>query len=356
MSSNDNEAAVEPEETEAPGWEAIDHALEQIYGEQEPRHFGTIIKNVLGGSDPLDGISVYESEFGKAHWHYVSYGFSELYDKDSEDLEISGYGFELTMRILRNAELEPPGWPMSVMQNLARYVFQTGNVFEPGHYLDCNGPIALDTGTELRALIFIDDPQLKQIDTAHGRLSFLQMTGITLDELQAVKLWNTKSFAALLAAETPALITDLNRASVLLSPETKKRVDEGIARDGSNTGSLFVGQLKYKLGLLGSCQLTIGANVVQDLLQLMPARLKHGRELLLLGSEGAVELKAAEKFSYKEEGNSLLIICLSELEIATINSALKVKEGEFKIRGNFSIRVLKTEIKNQDGKVVQVLG
>ncbi|MFX7739968.1 suppressor of fused domain protein [Acinetobacter baumannii] len=41
-------------------------------------HYGTVIKYMLGGPDPIDGVSVYRSENGGAHWHYVTYGFSEL--------------------------------------------------------------------------------------------------------------------------------------------------------------------------------------------------------------------------------------------------------------------------------------
>ncbi|KAG1244126.1 hypothetical protein G6F66_015670 [Rhizopus arrhizus] len=53
---------------------------------------------------------------------------------------------------------------MNLLQNLARYVFGSGNVFEDGHHLNANGPIALETGTRLCHLAFIADPQLP----AHG--------------------------------------------------------------------------------------------------------------------------------------------------------------------------------------------
>ncbi|MFQ7004111.1 MAG: hypothetical protein ACLRRT_10815 [Ruthenibacterium lactatiformans] len=35
----------------------------------------------LGGNDPLDGISIYD---GGSYWHFVTYGFSEPYDKEEE--------------------------------------------------------------------------------------------------------------------------------------------------------------------------------------------------------------------------------------------------------------------------------
>ena len=39
----------------------------------------------------------------------------------------SGFGFELTFRLKRESgETNPPTWPATLMQALARYVFQTG--------------------------------------------------------------------------------------------------------------------------------------------------------------------------------------------------------------------------------------
>lgn len=41
----------------------------------------------------------------------------------------SGFGFELTFRLKREpGETNPPTWPATLMQALARYVFQTGMI------------------------------------------------------------------------------------------------------------------------------------------------------------------------------------------------------------------------------------
>ena len=85
---DEDKIVVESENTDdsAPGWEAIDAEFNRIYPDQpNPLHYGTVIKCMLGGPDPLDGISVYDAgEF----WHFVSYGLSELYTKESEDLSL----------------------------------------------------------------------------------------------------------------------------------------------------------------------------------------------------------------------------------------------------------------------------
>ena len=42
----------------------------------------------------------------------------------------SGFGFELTMRLKREAdETGPPTWPAVLLQALARYVFQSGQCY-----------------------------------------------------------------------------------------------------------------------------------------------------------------------------------------------------------------------------------
>ncbi|MDA5343261.1 suppressor of fused domain protein, partial [Stenotrophomonas maltophilia] len=162
------------DDTDTPGWDAINAALAPLYAGQEPRHYGTALPYTLGGQDPLDGISVYWADAPVPHWHYITYGFSELYAKESSDADASGYGFELTFRLAavdgESAGSTPPAWPMNLLQNLARYVFGSGNVFEDGHHLNANGPIALETGTRLCHLAFIADPQLPARETANGHL------------------------------------------------------------------------------------------------------------------------------------------------------------------------------------------
>ena len=92
---DEGKIVVEAENTDdsTPGWHAIDAEFNRLYPDQpNPLHYGTVIKYMLGGPDPLDGISVYDAgDF----WHFVSYGLSELYTKESDDPEYSGYGLSL---------------------------------------------------------------------------------------------------------------------------------------------------------------------------------------------------------------------------------------------------------------------
>ncbi len=203
-------------EESAPGWDAIDKALEKLYQSQKPKHFAATPHYAVGGNDPLDGISLYEAEYnGEKYFHIVTYGFSNLYyDEEAVGKDFSKYGFELTFRI-KPFELdnEYPYWAINMLQNIARYVFKSGNWFEEYHYMPANGPIRQECDTELTGLAFLIDPELGTIETPHGQVQFLQAFGITEKEFQEIK--STSGNAEIVVGRNKKLnnllITDLQR-------------------------------------------------------------------------------------------------------------------------------------------------
>ncbi len=94
-------------------------------------------------------------------------------------------------------------------------MFNSGKWFEPYHYIPANGPIRLDTETEITGLAFCLDPELGEIETPNGKVQFLHMFGITDNELQSLKEDEThvKSIFDNIKASNPLLITDLLRKS-----------------------------------------------------------------------------------------------------------------------------------------------
>lgn len=203
-------------ENATPGWDAIDSVLKSIYKNQEPKHWGTLIKHMLGGPDPLDGISAYQSTAGKIdHLHFCSYGFTSLYyDEEAVGGDFSRFGFELTFRLASKLPPdEEPIWTCNLMQNLARYVFESGKWFEEYHWIPANGPIKADYDTDIVGLVFINDPELKPVDPPHGIIEFLQMFGITENELASIKNGDESCEDIVLKhkKDNPYLITDLNR-------------------------------------------------------------------------------------------------------------------------------------------------
>ncbi|RVE52882.1 hypothetical protein evm_002539 [Chilo suppressalis] len=153
---------------------------------------------VLGGHDPLDYISMYwnpgkPEENIPAHWHYVSFGLSDLHgDGRVHPLGSpwSGYGLELTLRLAADAGVaQPPLWPAALLQALARYIFTTGNKFCAGDHISWHASLdgQANQKARVRHLLVAADPQLKAIDTPHGTVEFIQVVGCTGRELRAAQ-------------------------------------------------------------------------------------------------------------------------------------------------------------------------
>lgn len=204
-------------EDDAVGWLSIDELTEKLYPNQEPKHYGTVIKYMLGGEDPLDGVSIYKSKNQNDHYHFVSYGMSNLYyDLENCEEEFSGWGFEFTFRLIPfDEDEEEPKWVVSLMQNLAKYVFNSKKWFEEYHFIPANGPIRSNTETDITAIAFVEDPEMGAIKTPNGNVQFLQMVGITSNEYEQLKqnpkTTETKILLDKLKKENPLLITDLKR-------------------------------------------------------------------------------------------------------------------------------------------------
>ena len=341
------------------GWDAINAAMLALYPGQEPRHFGTLLSHTLGGNDPLDGISVYWSESPRPHWHYVSYGFSELYDKQSDDLQESGFGFELTFRLAAPAgdgkRGEPPTWPMNLMQNLARYVFSSGNVFEAGHHLDANGPIALDTDTKLQHLAFVADPQLPAIDTANGRVNFLQLVAVTDEEMAAIKRWSTLGALAVMEQAMALWITELERDSLLVDPGIAAQLEAGSQREGSSTGMLFVETLEWSVG--GAITtLVLGAGQVASVLELLPLRLHHDKPLVMLGKDRQWRFEPGRIDDVQSDDDSARCV-LSDASLQAMLDSVRAERGLYPLPGGkLQIEVRPTLLRDGKGGVIREIG
>ncbi|MBV8248750.1 MAG: suppressor of fused domain protein [Comamonas sp.] len=348
MSYSDSPAVQDQalEEDGALGWDAIDRALAAVYGEQQAAHYGALVKFRLGGTDPLDGISVYRSEQGRPHWHYVTYGFSDLYGNldDSHDVAAgkpSGYGFELTFRLARGEdEQEPPSWPLNFLQNIARYVFRTGNVFAPGHWMTANGPLRADADTQLTEMGFVRDPLLPSVQTPYGELMFLQLVGLTADELREIRRWNVQGALQAMEPHMPLWIADLARPSLHDLPDVQAAIDAGAADEGSKTGVLYNDVLVFRQRkrLLRSAQIVVrlGSLAVRDLKAMLPARLPHGRTLILAGDGATLEFRPAGEGQGAQldwQNGHELRLGLSAAQMQAWVRSVKGREGEYTVPG-----------------------
>lgn len=195
---------------EAPGWDAIDAALTPHYGPEPAQHVGYQPPAALSAN--LQGCSAYAAD---GHWFFVTYGLSELYLKGpQDDPEWSGWGFELTMRIPCGTEGDPPGWPFTMLNEMAKHINTNKILLEVGHRIDLGSPVTgypntpdgPDTG--LTVLAFTLDPILGEIATPNGKVNFLEAVGVTAAEKEQMLASSTATVLASLAVTNRLLLTD----------------------------------------------------------------------------------------------------------------------------------------------------
>lgn len=198
-----------------PGLDAINKREKEVYGEQEPTHLATLVPYDLGGEDPLWAIEYYNSEKQQRHFHYITLGFTNLfYNEAHVEDETNGFGFELTFRHLPvKGDLAKPVWAANLLTNLSKYVFTSQKGFDDYHYMSANGPIRLGTKTAITALAFYTDPEMREIDTPHGHMKFLQAFGITTEEYNDLRSekYSVEDLLNQHRLTNPLLITDLTR-------------------------------------------------------------------------------------------------------------------------------------------------
>lgn len=171
------------------GWDAITAAMRALYPDQtDPIHYAPLVSYQMGGGDPLDGISIYD---GGTYYHFVTYGFSELYEKESNDPQWSGCGFELTFRLYKSCihkrEREHKN-VCGILQTLGRMVFADGDAFQPEEYIYTGQTTGLDAdgSSAITGFLTMLDPDLGEIETPHGKVQFIQLVGATDAELRAL--------------------------------------------------------------------------------------------------------------------------------------------------------------------------
>jgi suppressor of fused len=339
---------------DAPGWDAIDNALAAIYREAEPKQYGSMDDTT--DEDPLAAVSVYVRDSPAPHFHFVTYGFTELWEKDpDDDSDVSGYGFELTFRLARSGEeRDPPTWALHLLQNLGRYVFRTGNAFASGHKMGLNGPIAAGHRTSLTAVCFAPDPVLGEFTSVNGRAEFLQVIGITDDEYRLAQDWCTDGLVALFAAQSPLLITDIGRTSILERPGMEEELQARVEKEGSSETSSFAGDLSYDSD--GSrVVITMGALYAPALRRAMLGRIRHRRGYRLMGRSQAVELEAGESAWRIAEGR--LVLSVPPQMAKKIAEQVGGRAGRYDLAiPGVTLVVAPSYIRDLGGRVVEVKG
>ena len=205
---SENPLCMAETEEGAPGWDAIEAAFRGLYPAQAPpRYFGT-----SGGEPPNScvwGVSAYRAP---ARWHLVTLGLSELWAKQSDQPDTSGWGFELTIRLPRgDRETEPPGWAVKLLKVVGDSVYRTGKPLAEGSRLDIGAPITMPLISNLEALALTRDSELPILQTPNGRVEFLLVLGIRRDQLEQMQASSTDEVLDRLQESNPHLLTDPGR-------------------------------------------------------------------------------------------------------------------------------------------------
>ena len=188
------------------GFDAIAEAMHRLYPAREGLFYGTIIPYALGGDDPWTAWRCGKANTGVPHWHYVTYGFTELYEKRERRPR--------DKRLWIRADLPPsngerrsslPSGPSACSRTGPVCLFQRQRLRLRPSYGRQRAPIALETDTRLTALGFRIDPELGEADTPNGHFVFLQAVGLTADEMAAMMCWNGEKFLTELESADPAV-------------------------------------------------------------------------------------------------------------------------------------------------------
>ena len=182
----------EPEEilyAEAPGWDAITARFAAQYqGQKYPAHFGMYTSMKPGEAGPLDGISVYN---GGEYFHFVTYGLSELYEKQNGNPDRSGYGFELTVKLKKEGLDNPPlevRHMCSFLQMIAGITTNGGHQFLPGQIIPISRERGFDVTGKSRMTGFITkEDELGTLLTPFGKVQLIQLIGVTSEETEKLK-------------------------------------------------------------------------------------------------------------------------------------------------------------------------
>ena len=165
------------------------------------------------------------------------------------------------------------------MQGIAEYLASSGALLEPFHH---KGMTQTASDDEICGLVFAPDPLLRETRSIAGAFSFLQMVGLTRNELDALRSWDARHFVELVQERNPLLLTDARRTSYFRDPAFARAVEQGIERDGSST-AVLAGVHVLWFQEAKELQVHLREDEVAKLKRAVHDRLRHGRHILFFG-------------------------------------------------------------------------
>lgn len=195
------------------GRQHINQALDQLYPVERDHRFGL---SPDPGEDeaPIAEIVAYRASKPIPHWHYITYGLSELGEKSSNDPSLSGFGVEYTLRLIDDAA-QPLVWPMNLLRWLAKLVWQTREPLDPSHSMDVPDGLLDEVSPGVEGLGFLKDEDLGTIETPNGSLTFVSVIPLMAREHWLLGAWDFDKYIGALRSQQGDVLWRVGRSSVL---------------------------------------------------------------------------------------------------------------------------------------------
>ena len=258
------------------------------------------------GPGPLQAVGVHRVADG-GHWHLVTYGLSEPGPRRSGEGNVPGWGFELTLRVSSEPGDEPPLWAVDFLASLASYVGSRGHPLAEGHLLDLRGPIRIGSSTAITAGVVVADPVLASLDGPHGRLQFLQVVGLTADELELCRAWNVEGVVDVVSrSEGDLLVTRLDRPPVTADPTIAAEISRRVAAEGSDLHELRIATLRVRARRRGRVDVKMGAGAAAALGPALRRELVgEGASFTVVGDDSEIRFTVGAEPTWSLDGASV---------------------------------------------------
>lgn len=246
----------------------------------------------------------------KPHWQFLTSGLLK-------------HGAELSFRVLRSKdELTPPSWFTTFWHSLTARAgtdaLADGQVLRFAEKFGL-GLTEIDTDMQGVAL---------GIDPLFSVPQVLLAVGITRDEERLVREWSPRGLLEVLARVDPSLITDLGRASALVSPRTRMVIENRVAAEGSSLGVMLAPTSQISGTNAAGLTWSLSAEAIETVVALLKGRIGHLRPFSVKAPGTVVELIPSD-FPTVERVGETLTIKLSQPAARQLRATLKAKPGSY---------------------------
>lgn len=237
-------------------------------------------------------VAIYRVDEPVPHFLFATLGLS----RTSSSQPVAGTQTELTLRVpATDSDAQPPTWPVQRLQRLARFLKESDEPVDPGHYMDLRAPVC--AGAALTGFIFVNDPIIGLCQSPLGLVRFIYAVSVTSDELDAALAWDPLKFAGVLGDAHPLGLSNPHRASILTIPATSKPIAEATREEGSSISAVATSYLSVD----SSGRIDITAHAAEQILRAMRHRLAHGRHFAVVSSDAWVYFTAENGTGPREQ-------------------------------------------------------